>query len=78
MSFGTPCYRKTGLARADNKRPHLDQCINCTNTKPTTGLVTGIDAGPSLMYCQCNPGNGAAQANWPTAVFDLGESRPRA
>jgi hypothetical protein len=49
---------------------HLgDQCIQCTNGKPDNGLI--VDAGPSLMYCKCNPGTGAAQANWPTAIFDL-------
>ncbi|KAL2131847.1 hypothetical protein VTI74DRAFT_4561 [Chaetomium olivicolor] len=50
--------------------PHIgDECINCTNGKPENGLA--IDGGPSLMYCQCNPGTGAARENWPTAIFDL-------
>jgi hypothetical protein len=50
--------------------PHLDQCIKCTNTKPDGALTIG-DPVPHLIYCQCNPGGGVAQANWPTAVFDL-------
>jgi hypothetical protein len=25
------------------------------------------------MYCNCNPGTGAAQSNWPTAIFDLSQ-----
>ena len=58
------------------KRPHFgDQCINCTNTKPTGGLV--VDAGPTVIYCKCNPGTGAAQADWPTAIFDISQWIPR-
>ncbi|KAK4153046.1 hypothetical protein C8A00DRAFT_15692 [Chaetomidium leptoderma] len=51
-----------------------DQCIQCNNGKPDNGLI--VDGGPSLMYCKCNPGTGASQANWPTAIFDLGQWSP--
>jgi hypothetical protein len=54
-----------------NDSPHLSQCVGCTNGKPENGLI--VDAGPSLMYCNCNPGTGAAQSNWPTAIFDLSQ-----
>ncbi|KAK0636128.1 hypothetical protein B0T17DRAFT_612904 [Bombardia bombarda] len=50
--------------------PHYgDQCINCSNAKPTDGLLLGYT--PTLIHCQCNPGTGAAQASWPTTVFDI-------
>jgi hypothetical protein len=56
----------------ETDRPHIgDQCINCTNGKPENGLI--VDAPPSLIYCQCNPGTGAARADWPTAIFDLSQ-----
>ena len=54
-----------------NDSPHLSQCVGCNNGKPENGLI--VDAGPSLMYCNCNPGTGAAEANWPTAIFDLSQ-----
>ncbi|KAK4100204.1 hypothetical protein N658DRAFT_508142 [Parathielavia hyrcaniae] len=51
-------------------KPHIgNQCIKCTNGKADNGLI--VDAPPSLKYCQCNPGTGAVQAIWPTAIFDL-------
>ncbi|KAK3328049.1 hypothetical protein B0T19DRAFT_181582 [Cercophora scortea] len=50
--------------------PHYgDQCINCSNAATSDGLILG--ASPTLLHCQCNPGTGAAQASWPTAVFDI-------
>ena len=49
-------------------RPHLDQCINCSNSKDNGFFIAG---GPSLVQCQCNPGTGVAQASWPTAFIDL-------
>ncbi|AEO63132.1 uncharacterized protein THITE_2043158 [Thermothielavioides terrestris NRRL 8126] len=52
--------------------PHLgDQCVQCSNSPQTTGFI--VNGGPTLMHCQCNPGTGAAQANWPTAMFDLSQ-----
>jgi hypothetical protein len=49
--------------------PHFgDQCIACSNDKTTSGVL--ID-GPTLLHCQCDPKTGAAQANWPTAIFDV-------
>lgn len=63
-----------GPSRTNRNSPHLDQCIECTNGKPDNGLI--VDAGPTLMYCKCNPGTGAAQADWPTAIFDLSQSAP--
>jgi hypothetical protein len=60
------------MSLTDMDRPHIgDQCINCTNGKPENGLI--VDAPPSLLYCQCNPGTGAARADWPTAIFDLSQ-----
>ena len=47
-----------------------DQCVNCSNEKPTSGLVIG-GGSPTLLHCQCNSGTGAAQVNWPTSFFDL-------
>jgi hypothetical protein len=61
-------------SQTDKKRPHLDQCVECTNGKPDNGLI--VDAGPTLMYCKCNPGTGAGQADWPTAIFDLSQFTP--
>jgi len=50
-------------------RPHFgDQCISCSNEKTTSGVLI---SGPTLMHCQCDPKTGAAQANWPTAIFDI-------
>ncbi|KAK4246114.1 Cyanovirin-N [Corynascus novoguineensis] len=50
--------------------PHYgDHCIECTNKVPDGGLIIGVE--PSLIYCKCDPGTGAAKANWPTAIFDL-------
>ncbi|KAK0735363.1 hypothetical protein B0T21DRAFT_411996 [Apiosordaria backusii] len=46
-----------------------DQCIECSNGKTTDGLLLGNS--PTLLHCKCNPGTGAAQANWPTAIIDL-------
>jgi len=62
-----------GLGR--NGRPHLaDQCINCSNGVTTSGLIIGDDdSPPTLLHCQCNPGTGAAQDSWPTAIFDISE-----
>ncbi|KXX77624.1 Cyanovirin-N [Madurella mycetomatis] len=52
--------------------PHLaGQCIQCTNDGQADGFAVGGPTGPSLMHCKCNPGTGAAQANWPTTIFDL-------
>lgn len=45
-----------------------EQCINCSNDKPTSGILI---SGPSLLHCQCNPGTGVAMQNWPTAIFDI-------
>ncbi|AEO56671.1 hypothetical protein MYCTH_2301832 [Thermothelomyces thermophilus ATCC 42464] len=53
--------------------PHFDdQCVKCTNSNPGNGLIIGEQ--PSIIYCKCNPGPGAAQADWPTAIFDLSAS----
>ncbi|KAB5576076.1 hypothetical protein GE09DRAFT_614572 [Coniochaeta sp. 2T2.1] len=50
--------------------PHFgDKCVQCSNDPATSGLLT---SGPTLLHCKCNPGTGAAQANWPTTTFDIG------
>ncbi|EGS17541.1 uncharacterized protein CTHT_0068720 [Thermochaetoides thermophila DSM 1495] len=52
--------------------PHFgdpNQCLECSNNSPSNGLTIGIT--PALLWCKCNPGTGAAQASWPTAIFDL-------
>ncbi|KAH6626715.1 hypothetical protein B0J18DRAFT_455891 [Chaetomium sp. MPI-SDFR-AT-0129] len=71
LNLNTCLKNRYGSLQADpdGTGPHLDQCINCTNEEPDTGVI--VDGGPSLLYCQCDPGTGAAQANWPTAIFDL-------
>ena len=54
--------------------PHYadkNQCVNCTNKKPSGGFIIGNGNTATQMTCQCNPGTGVAQANWPTAVIDL-------
>ncbi|KAL2268927.1 hypothetical protein VTJ83DRAFT_3773 [Remersonia thermophila] len=69
----TKCLKNvSGSLQADptGAGPHLDQCVKCTNGKPDGALVIG-DPVPQLLYCQCNPGGGVAQSNWPTAAFDL-------
>lgn len=49
--------------------PHFgDQCITCSNDATTSGLLI---SGPTLLHCQCDPHTGAAQVNWPTAIFDI-------
>ncbi|KAK3308347.1 uncharacterized protein B0T15DRAFT_524213 [Chaetomium strumarium] len=64
-SYGTLQADPTGAG------PHLrDQCIQCSNGKDG-GF--NVDGGPALIHCQCNPGTGAAQVNWPTAFFDTSQ-----
>ncbi|KAL2152291.1 hypothetical protein VTH82DRAFT_5475 [Thermothelomyces myriococcoides] len=61
-----------GTLRADpsGTGPHLgDQCVECTNDQLDDGSVIG--GQPSFISCKCNPGTGAAQVDWPTAIFDL-------
>ncbi|OIW29394.1 hypothetical protein CONLIGDRAFT_713935 [Coniochaeta ligniaria NRRL 30616] len=67
-----PCLKNNyGSLQEDPKGdgPHFgDQCIACSNDKTTSGVLIN---GPTLLHCQCDPKTGAAQVNWPTAIFDI-------
>ncbi|KAK0727527.1 hypothetical protein B0T26DRAFT_747839 [Lasiosphaeria miniovina] len=67
------CLKNTyGSLQADpaGTGPHFgDQCVECSNSKTLGGILLGDN--PSLVHCQCDPGTGASQASWPTAIFDL-------
>ncbi|KAK3370439.1 hypothetical protein B0H63DRAFT_528160 [Podospora didyma] len=67
------CVKNTyGSLQADPTAtgPHFgDQCIECSNSKTSSGIILGDN--PTLVHCQCNPGSGVSQAGWPTAIFDL-------
>ncbi|KAK3936618.1 hypothetical protein QBC46DRAFT_321115 [Diplogelasinospora grovesii] len=66
------CLKNTyGSLQADptGSGPHFgDQCVDCSNSKTNDGIL--INA-PTLLHCACDPGTGAAQASWPTAIFGI-------
>jgi len=71
LDLNTCILNRSGSLQADpsGQGPHFgQQCINCSNAPTTSGVILN---DPTMLHCKCNPGTGAAQANWPTAIIDL-------